>query len=168
MINNKPLAPRIGKLIIIFLVLAILIGVVLYAIYLYSFIESSRLKDLSITKSKLIQTGQMTEITEMYHFQDKEAYHIFFGLNKDKNNIIIFVPVAQDDDELTVIDTDKTLPEEKAKQRILDECSSCDIIATSPAMIDDRPLWEVTYFDKKNRYVIHSLSFYDVSLFDQI
>src|SRR5690625_5834505 len=88
MVKTKPFASRIGKILIIILVIAVLLGILFYSIYLYSYIESSRVNDLEVTKTKVIQSGQLTEVTEMYHFQDKEAYHILIGLDKDKKSKI--------------------------------------------------------------------------------
>jgi|SRR5690625_214402 len=168
MVKTKPFASRIGKILIIILVIAVLLGILFYSIYLYSYIESSRVNDLEVTKTKVIQSGQLTEVTEMYHFQDKEAYHILIGLDKDKKSKILFVPLDQKEEEIMMVDVNETLSEERVTQIVLKECQSCNIVTTTPAMVDNKPLWEVTYFDERDRYVIDYLSMYDGSRYEQL
>src|SRR5690625_380517 len=160
MVKNRAVAPRIGKFIIFSLILIVFLAIIIYGIYLYSYIESSRINDLEATKKAMIQTGQINEVTEMYHFQDEKAYHILIGQDKDNKEITLFVPAGEHSD-ITIIDKEKTLSEDEMKKIILQECQDCNIINTTPAMVDNKPLWEITYFDKKNRYVIDYLSMYD-------
>src|SRR5690625_1386395 len=104
MVKTKPFASRIGKILIIILVIAVLLGILFYSIYLYSYIESSRVNDLEVTKTKVIQSGQLTEVTEMYHFQDKEAYHIFIGLDIVYISKLLFVHLDHKVEEIKMID----------------------------------------------------------------
>ena|SRR5690625_1473150 len=167
MVKNKPFAPRIGKLIIILLVLLILLGIIFYGIYLYRYIESSRVDGLEVTKTDMIQSGQLADVTELYHFQDKEAYHILIGIDKNQKEKILFVPLDQDK-EVTSLDTDDLLSKEQVKQNIVNDCQLCNITSITPAMVDNKPLWEITYFDEKDRYVIDYLSMDDGSRFEQL
>src|SRR5690625_2790654 len=157
MVKTKPFASRIGKILIIILVIAVLLGILFYSIYLYSYIESSRVNDLEVTKTKVIQSGQLTEVTEMYHVEDK-----------DKKSKILFVPLDQKEEEIMMVDVNETLSEERVTQIVLKECQSCNIVTTTPAMVDNKPLWEVTYFDERDRYVIDYLSMYDGSRYEQL
>lgn len=167
MVKNKAIAPSIGKIAIYFIILILLLGIIFYGIYLYSYIESSKVSDLENTKSTMIETGQIDKVTEMYHFQDEKAYHILIGLDKNNKEKILFISMDSQND-ITVIEKDKTLSGEDIEKTILQECQDCNIINITPAMVDNNPLWEITYFDEKNRYVIDYLSMLDGSRFEQL
>lgn len=47
-------------------------------------------------------------------------------------------------------------------------CKQCKLIATKPAFLGDTPLWELTYYDEKNRYVFDYVSMYDGSEFEKV
>src|SRR5690625_1840244 len=147
MVKTKPFASRIGKILIIILVIAVLLGILFYSIYLYSYIESSRVNDLEVTKTKVIQSGQLTEVTEMYHFQDKEAYHILIGLDKDKKSKILFVPLDQKEEEIMMVDVNDTLSEEREKYIVLNDFLSYIILNTIYTYDNYISIWNDTDID---------------------
>jgi|SRR5690625_2861664 len=168
MVKNRVISPTVGKFVIFILLFIGLIGMISYGIYLYSYIESTKVNELETTTSTMIESGQIDAVTEMYHFQDEETYHILIGQDKEKKEKILFISMDTEHDDIIVIDRDKTLSNEEIKKTILQECRDCNIINTTPAMVDNKPLWEITYFDDKNRYVIDYLSMYDGTRFEQL
>lgn len=67
-----------------------------------------------------------------------------------------------------VIDAKKT----KEKQDIINQwqkqCDQCKLVKVTPAMIDEKPLWEVTYWQGSDNYIMDYLSIYDGDRFEQI
>src|SRR5699024_12402974 len=117
---------------------------------------------------------EIVEIYEMYTFKYVILYHIAYGKSDDNESLIDFVTktIAKkdkekekdkkqeknernkaDDEEMKDIITVKgsdMLSKEDIEAKWKEECDQCTLKSSAPAMIDDTPLWELTYFDSNN------------------
>src|SRR5690625_1005993 len=116
----------------------------------------------------------MTKIDKMYIYQDIILYHIAYARDKDNEEWIVFVPIldetvkdTEEDDEdkdtekgdkekknekdMITIEAAKMMSQKDIESAWAQECSECELKGSSPALIDDTPLWELTYIDNQNR-----------------
>lgn len=155
------------------ILLAIGLGVFmsfLYAFYVYQSIQSERTTGFDDSETFILDNTELVEIDLIEAYYGEETYHIIFGETKNNEQKIAFLPISDhvDDDNLTIIDYSKIVPEEEILNQINEQCQECQVKKINPAMIDDNPLWEITYRDQNNRYVFDYLSIYDGSRFERL
>lgn len=151
-------------LIVLFL---LLIGVIYYGIHLYQIINTSKNSDLNKTKVTLINDNVMAEINEMYDFHDEKSYHIFKGKNDEGIEQFIFVSL-DDNKKQIIVDLDETISKQQAIGYSTKDCQHCNVVKVNPAMIGNLSLWEVIYYDDKERYVIDYISMKSGEQIEQI
>src|SRR5699024_7375354 len=100
-------------------------------------------------------------------FYEEKSYHILFGVTTEQKELITFIPIDQKEDYET-IERKEVIPKEHIRKKADVDCDSCQILRIKPAMIDDHPLWEVTYWDHEDRYVFDYFSMYDGSRYERL
>lgn len=151
---------------IIILSLLLIVGLI-YGIYLYHTIEKSKVAEFAETEEKILQNTEIKKINAVDRFDGKTAFHILSGETKDGNKKIAFFPLNGKKKELTVIDESEIIPRQSMREQWNNQCKGCEFIKISPAMVNDEPLWELTYIDQSNRYILDYLSIYDGSRYEQ-
>ncbi|WP_449353913.1 cell wall elongation regulator TseB-like domain-containing protein [Virgibacillus natechei] len=151
------------------LLILILLSVscLLYAIFLYHDVMESKTAGVEETKEQILQATSITKIDRIEQFNGADSYHVVFGQNEDNEEKIIFYPLEGNEKTLTTIDKSEVITEESIKTQWMNECNDCDLLNIVPALIDDTPLWEITYNDNSNRYILDYLSIYDGSRYEQ-
>src|SRR5699024_1522284 len=132
------------------------------------------------------------KINKIYVFQNNIIYYIAYGKSDDNESLIAFVPKSiakkdkekendekqeknernkADDEEMKDIITVKgsdMLSKENIEAKWKEECDQCTLKSSAPAMIDDTPLWELTYFDSNNRFVMEYRQLEDGDVYEQL
>src|SRR5690625_1090981 len=189
--NQKKLSWFTWKRLIIAL---IIIGILLLSIYFYSMfrsINASKVDGFDQTESYLLQETDMIKIDKMYMYQDEILYHIAYARDKDNEEWIVFVPIldetvkdTEEDDEdedtessdkdeknekdMIIIEAAKMMSQKDIESVWAQECSECELKGSSPALIDDTPLWELTYIDNQNRYVMEYRKLKNAETYEQL
>lgn len=144
--------PRVLFIVLLFCIIFLLI----YAIFSYRAIEESRTEGFSEAEAFVLQHSNITNIDDISYFQAEEGFFTFLGRDSANEKYYIFL---RDDgvfatDDLYVVANKGLVATEELEQEVLARCSDCTLIHSNPAMIDELPLWELTYIDDTNRYVI--------------
>ncbi|WHX27329.1 DUF5590 domain-containing protein [Virgibacillus halodenitrificans] len=150
---------------IIFLI--VIISCFIYLLFLYLDLKDSKTEGFAETKKQILQATSIEKIDEIRKFNGEEAYHVIFGTTDNNKQQIIFYPLQKKKKELTTIDQSDIITEGAIKEEWRQQCSSCEFIKITPALVNDKPLWELTYRDESNRYVLDYLSIYDGSRYEQ-
>lgn len=142
----------------------------IYGIFLYKSIQKNKVAGFAETEEKVLSETELTVIDDIYRFHGEEAFHILFGKSKDGKKKIVFLPLEDKgkDKKMTIIDESKIIQKQTILNQWHSQCEKCDFKKIQPAMIDDKPLWEVTYIDKAGRYTFDYLSIYDGSRYEQL
>ena len=163
---------------------------------IFRYINASKVEGFDQTESYILSETDMTTINDMYMYQDEVLYHIAYAHDKDKEEWIVFVPIQEetnkDDDEpsdkedkskkdkkneedeqieekeLITIKTSEMMSQKEIESAWSDECSECELKSSLPAIIDNTPLWELTYIDKKNRFVMEYRQLEDATIYEQL
>ncbi len=152
--SNNQLYKNIFITVILISFIILIIGILSYMLN----IEKKHSESFNHTKQKVIDDTEMTTITNMYSFQESEFYHIFLGENEAKDNLISVVQF--DKEKENPIDKIKTYEQKDfiSQKSILDQwsetCDRCKFIKIQPAIIDDILLWEITYNDVEDNYLL--------------
>src|SRR5699024_8667773 len=137
--------PRVLIIVLLFCIIFIII----YAFMLYRSIEQSRTAGFADAKSFVLENSDISEIMDISYFQAEEGFFTFLGKNDLTENYYVFL---RDDsvlskENLYIVSSENLISTEKLEQEILTECENCTLVRSTPAMIDEIPLWELTYID---------------------
>lgn len=138
----------------------------IYGCILYKSIQNDKTKGFDESRKIIFSETDITDADEMFAFYGEEAFHILFGKTNTNEEKIAFFPLDHDGG-ITVIDQTKIISKEAIEQTWKKRCSNCHLINIAPAMIDDQPLWEMTYKDDRAKYVIDYLSMDDGSRYER-
>lgn len=133
-----------------------IIFIIVYFAIFYRSIESSRTDGYDEATSFVLNNSQITDVENVNYFQAEEGFFTFSATNKAEESFFVFL---RDDEPLSkehlyVVPKSELISIEQLESELLQECSDCTLISSTPAMIDELPLWELTYTDEANRYVI--------------
>src|SRR5690625_2695787 len=156
------------RIIVIFLVFVFIL-LVIYLSFMYRSIMHSKSDGLDETK-EIVSTSLDLNVDEVYHFQEELGYHIAFASDAEDEDWIVFVPLEEEikKEDFIVMEANSVLSQEEIENNWLSDCNSCQLIKSGPAMIDQIPLWELTYKDSSNRYVIEYVTLKDGSIYEQL
>src|SRR5699024_2906457 len=156
----------------ILILLSGLIGVAIisYLIYLYVYIENSKVINESKTEQFILEETDMKTIEKIYQFHGEETFHIVIGKDSNNTQLYVFVPLSKklDKNNIQSYTADQFLSQEQIEKNWSKDCSGCNLLGSTPAMINKNPLWELTYKDPSNRYVITYISLEDGSIYEQL
>lgn len=152
---------------IIFLLL-IIFGLI-YLGFLYYEIQQNKTKGYANAKETVIKNTSITEINNIVRFHGEEAYYVIYGTTESKKELMAFVPFNhQNNDQLTVLDLTEIISKESVIEEWQKQCTDCQLIKVIPGMINNKPLWEITYVDSSKRYVFDYLSIEDGSQYERL
>lgn len=151
---------------VIFIIL--FISSVIYAIFLYMDLNEKRTAGYSETTKEVLNQTSITKITNIETFNGEAAYHVVQGINKSGEEKLIFYPLEGKEKTLKRVDTKDIMSKQAIHKQWNADCNSCKLIKITPALIEEEVLWELTYYDKHNRYVFDYVSIYDGSPYEEI
>lgn len=156
------------RIIAIAIIILIIILIVYFGLF-YRSILQSKTEDYERTKSVVRESLNMN-INEIYSFQEKEGYHILFTTDNKNKDWIVFVPLSEElkKENFIVIENNEVLSKEEIESLWQNNCKNCELIKSKPAMIDNIPLWELTYKDQSSRYVIEYITLKDGTTYEQL
>lgn len=145
----------------------VLILIFIYLIYLYQSIQQQKTEGFDKTEDVVLNHTNIAAVEEITHFQGDIAYDVVLGTTKDDKQQYVFVPKQKENTDYTTVDADKTISKQKIVSHWKNQCSDCKLVRVTPAMINENPLWEVSYWNSANRYIMEYLSIYDGKRYQQ-
>ncbi|MFC3038905.1 DUF5590 domain-containing protein [Virgibacillus xinjiangensis] len=142
-----------------------IIGVV-FAAVLYYGIQQELTETMAETEQVLLDATSLQEIDMIEQFNGSEAFHVVYGRNGEDEEKIIFYPLEGKEKNLTTIDRSEIIPKDEIADTWKNDCNECELVQIVPALVDGEELWEITYWDKSNRYVFDYVSIYDGSPYE--
>lgn len=154
--------------IILFLTAILIIGFLSYLFILYQQLETSKIGDYAEIEATVINSTEITTVDKITFFQEKLSYYIVTGTDEVANEYIAFLPETTGDGDIQIIETSETIPQDTMKQIWNDDCNSCKLKKMNYAKINGNILWELTYIDQKNRYVMDYFDLFDGKRFERL
>lgn len=147
--------------------LLILIACFIYVVYLYNAIQQDKTASFEHVKDEVIAETELQTIDEVKRFHGDKAYYIVYGKTNSNNQKIIFYPFNNKNADITSVDKSEIISEETIQKEWKESCRNCNLFDITPALVGDKPSWEITFTDDSNRYVIDNLSIYDGTRIEQ-
>lgn len=143
--------------------LLIILFIGLFA-YLYVIIIQDKNKGFSQTETKVLEQTEIIHVTKIERFHDEKYYHVVHGENEKGEQMIAFVPQVADE-AISTIHESEMITEEQLIEQWAKSCHQCKKIKATPALIENNPYWELTYYNEEDQYVI---SYYEVDSFELV
>lgn len=144
----------------------IIISAIIYGIFLLKTIDNDKKTGYLAAKKDMINETEIETVNEITHFYGDSVYFIAFGTTDKNEKKIAFLKNKKGKADISVIDYDKALSKKEVLAKWKDNCNKCELIKLTPAMIDNEPLWELTYLENDNRYIIDYLTMKDAKRYE--
>lgn len=140
----------------------------IYFIYLYNDLLESKTAGYEETKQQLLKAETLAEVDKIETFHGKEAYHVAYGKDQNEQSKLVFYPLKGKEKQLLTVNQADIVSKSEMKEQWRQECDQCEFIRITPALVDGKELWELTYIDDSNRYVFDYLDMHDGSRYEQM
>lgn len=108
------------------------------------------------SESIAVDESPIEKVLSTYRYHGAIRYDIVAGVEPNGEEGFAFVPVNQQDQEVDFdtkyISAQNVVSEEQILSHWRERCGDCELNKISPAMEEQKPLWEITYIDPQNRY----------------
>lgn len=158
---------RLFKWIALLSLLCVIIAII-YSTFLYLDIEKSKVKGMDSSEKRVYQETDILIIDKIEPFYGEESYHIVTGKDENKQAFIAFVPLTSVKEKIKVVNQADIISKDTIYNDWNKNCSKCKMIKMTPGIIEDEMIWEITYRDALNRYVLEYLFIYDGKQYERL
>lgn len=158
--NSRFTVPKWVKWGIVGLILVLIICFI-YLFFLYHDIQQSRTANYQDSKEEVLNKTKVKKIEKVTQYNGEKQFHVIFGSTKSGKNKIVYVPLNDKEKKLTIINSSEVTTKQTIKNQWKQQCQNCELIDITPALENNKPLWEVTYIDESDRYIFDYISMYD-------
>lgn len=158
---------RLFKWLFLFFLLLMIIAIV-YSVLLYRDLEKSKTRGMSQTEQRIYKETDITKVEDIDFFYSNESYHVVYGTDKEKHKLIAFVPLKSKKQDIKTINQDEIISKETVHKQWKKSCTECKMIKITPGIVDENKVWELTYRDELNRYVLEFLSISDGKQYERL
>ncbi|WP_047980063.1 cell wall elongation regulator TseB-like domain-containing protein [Ornithinibacillus contaminans] len=144
----------------------LIIAFITFFVIVYTSIQSSKTDGYDAARKRVLAETDIVEINDTMRFYGDTGYHVIYGTKRDNEEQIAFVPDTKKED-ITIVAQEDIITSDTVKQNWEKECSACEFQAIVPAIIKGNALWEITFTDEANRYVINYVSMYDGTQYEE-
>ncbi|WP_010650618.1 DUF5590 domain-containing protein [Oceanobacillus massiliensis] len=143
------------------LILAVILACLIYAVYLYNVLYDNKTAGFDETSEQIMSQTAIEKVENIEQYNGSSAYHVIFGINNKEEEKLIFYPLEGKEKELTTLDRAEIMPKEEVLNLWKTKCNECELVKIVPALESNEALWQITYHDSDNRYVMEYVSIYD-------
>jgi len=127
-------------------------------LYLYLTVMQGKTETYPQSEKIAIEETPIEKVSTVYRYHGAARYDIVAGVESNGEEGFAFIPKStskQDTQQLetSYISRQNTISKDQILSQWRNECQGCEFIEITPAMDDQKPLWELTYMDAQNRYV---------------
>ena len=101
--------------------------------------------------------GNVRKAEDFYVFNRKQTYYTIYGTNKRGQEV--YVITSQNGKKVNINAQDKGISVNKAKNIVKVERNPKKITKTSLGLVNNKPVWEVTYLNNQNNICYDLISF---------
>lgn len=167
MMNNRSTWMNL-KSIIIFIVLLAILAITTFILIVFVYFDHSRIDNKDEVIEFVKKSSEIKQVTDVDYFADEETYDIIYGKDEnDKKYFAINPTDNRDKEKLIILKQDDVLSKENIEQKWQSDCKECTLKKSGLAMLDDEVLWELTYLDKEENYIIEYFSLEDGSTYEE-
>ncbi|GGA61493.1 hypothetical protein [Ornithinibacillus halotolerans] len=164
--NNEKVLPSWTKWIIVAIIL-ILIASTIFLTILYNDIQDTKTEGYQQVEERVLNNTDLSSVTTIETFQSEAFFWIARGTTEADERLIVFVPEDQESD-LIIVNEAEVLLEETIKNGWKENCNNCDLVEINPAIVNNKLLWEIIYYDESDRYVLEYVSMSDGEKYEEL
>lgn len=167
MMNSRSNWVNLKNFILLLISLAILV-VIIFVLIVYVYFDHSKVDDEDAVIGFIKDASDIENITRLDYFTDEETYDIVYGTDANDQSYIAMNPSGNEDEEkLTVIKQDDVISKDRIEEDWQSNCDGCTLKKSGPAIIDEEALWELTYLDQEEKYIMEYISLEDGSTYEK-
>lgn len=136
----------------------VLVVALIYSSLLYRDVEKSKKRGMPASENRVYQETELIEIDEIETFYGEKSFHVVYGIDKGKHNKIAFVPLNESEEDIVTVDEADIISKDAIQDQWKKSCAKCKMIKIIPGIVDDNVVWELTYRDEVDHYVLEFLS----------
>ena len=134
-------------------ILVSIVGIsALFLIFFYAQLNRG-IRPFQKAKSETIALAQQKSDLEkpenFYWFNGEETYFTVTGTDKNKNELIVIV--KQKGGDMVILDSKDTISRKEAVQLTIDKVQPKKILEARIGIIDETPIWEVSFLNNKGQ-----------------
>ncbi|KGX88025.1 cell wall elongation regulator TseB-like domain-containing protein [Pontibacillus litoralis] len=147
-----------------------IIAIIVVVYFLYMYIQIMQDKTATFTESKeiAINQTQLTRADDVLRYHGSSRYDIVTGIAENEEKAFVFIPIKDKKTKPIFVSSLDVISEEQMLNAWKQDCTSCRLETIQPAYEKQGPLWEITYTDEDNRYVIKTYQMKDGNLYDTL
>ncbi len=133
-----------------------------YSLYLYFSIMQDKTDTFDQSENIAVEETPIEQVSTVYRYHGNVRYDIVAGVEPNGDEGFAFVPKqskGSNEDEKAVsmetsyVSKQNILTEEQMLSKWRQNCQACELEKITPAIDNQKPLWEFTYIDAQDRYV---------------
>lgn len=158
------------KNVLMYFLLFLIVLVVIYFFLLYRQIGLSKETGFKEAEQFVLANADIEKINNITYFQEEEGYIILEGEDKKAQTWFIYLPDEKNPsvEKMKLVSFKDNKSQEEIESLWFNECNQCTLIRSVPALVNNKPMWEITYTDHANRYVIEYRLFTDGTTYEQL
>ncbi|GEN53945.1 cell wall elongation regulator TseB-like domain-containing protein [Halobacillus faecis] len=126
-----------------------------FVLFLWVYIDVNQDRKAGHPEAEAIakDQGDLTTIDHVSTYHGKREFHIVQGMNESKEASILFIDI-KGNKILDEVSGEVALSLEDMRSRWENTCSSCTFKDIQYGFEEDEPVFQLTYIDDQNRYVL--------------
>ncbi|TFJ93835.1 DUF5590 domain-containing protein [Lentibacillus salicampi] len=144
----------------------LMVAIFIFGIYLYQAIQENRTASFDQVEEQVLQETALNNISKIRRFHGENAYYTVYGESNQNEAMIVFYPFDGNQTNIISVHQSEIIAGDEVRAYWYDQCDGCTLFNMKPAVIlndGKQPVWEMTYEDNTNHYVMEYLSFQDGS-----
>jgi len=144
------------KRVLLYVLLFCILIIIFYLVLTFRQIYKSKVERFDKVEAFVYEHTTVNSIENIEYFQDEEGYYTLIAEDRTGEKVYVFLRNDKkfSKNHLYIVKAKDMVAPESLESELKSDCISCELIRSTPAMIDGIPLWELTYIDNDDRYVI--------------
>lgn len=139
------------------LVIGLVLIIFLSTLIVYKQIINNKTEGYSEAIDRALEESSLVEVTDTSTYTRNDSYVVIDGLDKEDNQIYVFVPA--EDGDVSEVKAAEGITEEEAIKILEKNQKVSKLLSTQLGTENGKPLWEITYLDDSERLVYYYLDF---------
>ncbi|MCA0983051.1 DUF5590 domain-containing protein [Halobacillus yeomjeoni] len=124
-----------------------------FFIYMYADINQDRTKGNDEAAKFALQETALKKVDQVSNYHGDKTVHIVRGVTDQQKNGIVYIDLEKKE-ILKESFREDNLSLDEMKQEWMNACENCEFKNIQFAYEESHPVFEITYIDEKNRYVL--------------
>lgn len=139
------------------LIIGLIVIILLSSLIVYKQIMNNKTEGYSEAVNRALEESSLVSVNETSTYTRNDSYVVIDGLDKDENQIYVFVP--EEDGDISEVKASDGITEDEAIKKVKKDQKISKIMSTQVGIENGKPLWEITYLDDAQRLVYYYLDF---------